>query len=54
MQSSENRMIGITGHKATGCYAFLNEYLIETIDILASYVSDLFNTILDSGLIYSG
>lgn len=35
--------------KAAGSDAILNEYLVESIDILSSHISDIFNAILDSG-----
>ena len=35
--------------KACGTDNSLNEYLLEAGDILLSYITDLFNAILDSG-----
>ena len=36
--------------KSYGADNILNEYLIETVDILGSHLCDLFNSILESGV----
>ena len=37
-------------NKSFGSDLFLNEYFIETFDILGSHILDIFNAILDSGI----
>lgn len=39
----------LKSNKATGLDCLLNEYFIESIDILCSHIGDIFNAILESG-----
>ena len=44
-----NAVKSLKRNKAYGCDHLLNEYFIETIDILSGHLCDIFNTIIDSG-----